>query len=133
MVGVDNLTISLSALGLLEDTLTEPPPKDIILQVIAKRMTDLGGGAFGPSPARAKGHFLVTVNDNMKFRTTRGTTILSLNEFMIQLDGFGSDVSEHIELGLASGDGNNEYVMAYTPGENLVNGTGPSPNTWGST
>ena len=52
----------------------------------------------------------VTVNDNMKFR---GTTILSL----------GSDVSEHIELGLASGDGNNEYVMAYTPGENLVDGT----------
>ena len=31
MVGVDNLTISLSALGLLEDTLTEPDPKDIIL------------------------------------------------------------------------------------------------------
>ena len=33
MVGVDNLTISLSALGLLEDTLTEPDPKDIILQL----------------------------------------------------------------------------------------------------
>ena len=31
LVGVDNLTISLSALGLLEDNLTEPDPKDIML------------------------------------------------------------------------------------------------------
>ena len=43
LVGVDNLTISLSALGLLEDNLTEPDPKDIILQVIAKRKTNADG------------------------------------------------------------------------------------------
>ena len=86
MVGVDNLTISLSALGLLEDTLTEPAPKDIILQVIAKRKVVLGN-TFGPSLARPKGDFLITENDDMKFRTFRGSTILSLNEFMIQLAG----------------------------------------------
>ena len=70
MVGVDNLTISLSALGLLEDTLTEPDPKDIIMQVIAKRKSIVGGPALGPSLDRAKGDFLVTENDNMKFRTS---------------------------------------------------------------
>ena len=45
LVGVDNLTISLSALGLLEDTQTEPDPKDIIMQVIKKAKT----GADGPT------------------------------------------------------------------------------------
>ena len=62
MVGVDNLTISLSALGLLEDTLTEPDPKDIIMQVIAKRKSIVGGGpALGPSLDRAKGDHQVRV------------------------------------------------------------------------
>ena len=116
LVGVDNLTISLSALGLLEDNLTEPDPKDIILQVIAKRKTN----AEAPSTNRAKGEFVVQINDDLKFRTSRGTTILSLNEFMIQLDGFGSDVSAHIEKGLDEGAGNAEYIWAYAPGDNTV-------------
>ena len=123
MVGVDNLTISLSALGLLEDTLTEPDPKDIILQVIAKRKSIVGGGpALGPSLDRAKGDFLVTENDNMKFRTFRGSTILSLNEFMIQLDGFGSDVSAKIEKGLTAGTTATTYIFSYATGTNTVDG-----------
>jgi hypothetical protein len=114
LVGVDNLTISLSALGLLEDTQTEPDPKDIIMQVIKKAKT----GGNGPSVNRARDDFLVTVQDNLKFRTSRGTTILSLNEFMIQLDGFGTQVSEHIEAGLA--EGTDDYIWAYIKGQNGV-------------
>ena len=121
MVGVDNLTISLSALGLLEDTLTEPAPKDIILQVIAKRKVVLGN-TFGPSLARPKGDFLITENDDMKFRTFRGSTILSLNEFMIQLDGFGSDVSAKIEKGLTAGVSATTYIFGYATGTNTVDG-----------
>ena len=116
LVGVDNLTISLSALGLLEDTLTERPPKDIMFQILKKMKTNNL-----PSQARAKANFLFTPTglDNAKFRTSRGTTILSLNEFMIQLDGFGSNISQFIEGGLA--EGNDNYIWTYTPG---TNGTG---------
>ena len=116
LVGVDNLTISLSALGLLEDAQTESDPKDIIMQVIKK----VKSGINAPSVDRAKADFLVSPVglDNLKFRTSRGTTILSLNEFMIQLDGFGTQVSEYIEAGLAAGT--DDYIWEYIKGENGV-------------
>ena len=36
LVGVDNLTISLSALGLLEDNLTEPDPKVLFCRLLPR-------------------------------------------------------------------------------------------------
>ena len=58
----------------------------------------------------------------MKFRTFRGSTILSLNEFMIQLDGFGSDVSAKIEKGLTAGTTATTYIFSYATGTNTVDG-----------
>ena len=118
MVGVDNLTISLSALGLLEDNLTEPggdAGKDIMFQIMKKMKTNNA-----PSVDRAKADFEFTPQnlDHGKFRTSRGTTILSLNEFMIQLDGFGANISQVIEKGLAQG--NNGYIWTYATGANGV-------------
>ena len=115
LVGVDNLTISLSALGLLEDT--EVGDKNVIMQIIKKVKTNQQ-----PSTDRLKAEFLWTPAnmDNAKFRTMRGSTILSLNEFMIQLDGFGSNISEIIETaldplqpGIGLKEGDNDHIWEY--------------------
>ena len=101
IVGVDNLTISLSALGLLDD---EVHPKNIILQVL-RRQAQAGTGNGVAAVSRNPDAFTFGAggDDLFNFRGNAQGVILSLNEFMIQLDNFGSRVSEFIEKGLTAG------------------------------
>ena len=96
LVGVDNLTISLSALGLLDD---EVDPKNIIMQVIRRQPNQPNL----PAVDRDFNNFTLgaAADDKFAFRANGQGVILSLNEFMMQLDNFGSRVSEFLEEGWA--------------------------------
>ena len=114
IVGVDNLTISLSALGLLDD---EKDPKNIIMQVL-RRQAQAGVGVVNAAVDRNPNMFRLgdEANDDFfKFRANAQGTILSLNEFMMQLDGFGSRVSNFLEAGVTAGtDGSaNSFIWSY--------------------
>ena len=114
IVGVDNLTISLSALGLLDD---EKDPKNIIMQVLRRQAQD-GGNVVNAAVDRNPAYFQFgTPSDDMfKFRGNSQGVILSLNEFMMQLDNFGSRVSEFIEAGVTAGtDGSqpDAFIWSY--------------------
>ena len=111
IVGVDNLTISLSALGLLDD---EKDPKNIIMQVI-RRQAEAGPIAAVDKPF-ANFEFGTATDDKFKFRANAQGVILSLNEFMMQLDNFGSRVSAFIEEGLTGGVDGTKFIWSY-PGE----------------
>ena len=101
IVGVDNLTISLSALGLLDD---EADPKNVILQVLRRQaQAGAGNGVAAVSRDPVAFEFGAPADDLFKFRGNAQGVILSLNEFMIQLDNFGSRVSEFIEKGVTAG------------------------------
>ena len=96
LVGVDNLTISLSALGLLEHN--SNPIKNIILRVMRRRRngnlpaTDIPEGDFYDVDLPKAGVFS---------QDLLGFQILTLNEFMLTLDSFGSAVGDYIEYNLA--------------------------------
>ena len=80
--GVDDLTISLSALGILDDT--ERGDDAIILKVIRRRRN---ANADGPLQNVALDQFDdPTLGDNAIFKQGVDTTILSLNEFIIELN-----------------------------------------------
>ena len=90
--GVDDLTISLSALGLLDDT--ERGDDAIILKVIRRRRNANGDG---PLQNAALDQFDdTTLVHNAIFKQAANTTILSLNEFIIELNRFGARIDAHI-------------------------------------
>ena len=95
MVGVDNLTISLSALGLLETNADST--KNVILRVLRRRRD----GA-DPAEDQDPAEFLdINLPQEGEFSQDKiGYNILSLNEFMLQLDSFGASVSEYIEYNM---------------------------------
>ena len=111
LVGVDNLTISLSALGLLEHNID--PAKNIILRVV-RRLRN----ANAPATDTVEGEFYdmnlpkagVFSQDGLGFQ------ILSLNEFMLTLDSFGASVSDYIEHDMATqydAEGAGYYIWKY--------------------
>ena len=112
IVGVDNLTISLSALGLLDD---EVDPKNIIMQVIRRQAQ--AGATNLPAVDRDPDNFELGMQ-NAAFRANAQGVILSLNEFMMQLDNFGSRVSEFLEAGVTAGldGGDDSFIWSY-PGD----------------
>ena len=92
MCGVDDLTISLSALGILDDT--ERGDDAIILKVIRRRRN---ANADGPLQNVALDQFDdPTLGENAIFKQGVDTTILSLNEFIIELNRFGARIDAHI-------------------------------------
>ena len=108
VVGVDNLTISLSKLGILDSE------NEVILQVIRRRRVGGGGGnANNPFSGAAVNFFPTAFSMDGGFSQHKlGITILTLNEFLIRLDTFASQISSDIESqGLTGADN----VFTYPP------------------
>ena len=101
LVGVDNLTISLSKLGILDSA------DEVILQIIRRRRVAGGGGNANDAFSGPSVNFLPTTMslDGGFSQRKLGVIILTLNEFLIRLDTFASQISHEIEsAGLTSTD-----------------------------
>ena len=108
VVGVDNLTISLSALGLLDSD------DEVILQIIRRRRVGGAGGNQNNPFSGAAVNFLPTAMslDGAFSQQKLGIIILTLNEFLIRLDTFASQISYEIEsVGLTDADN----IFTYAP------------------
>ena len=100
LVGVDDLTISLSALGLLDDQ--ETGEKAVILKVLRRRRV---GGTNNPLGPVVPTEFLLAGAENKQIAAfQQRSVILSVNEFIIELNRFGARISAHIEEGISEND-----------------------------
>ena len=95
LVGVDNLTISLSALGILETD--SNPAKNVIMQVLRRRRDGTD-----PVTDQPPAEFVDTNlhNSGVFSQDKLGYHILSMNEFILQLDSYGAAISEYIEYNM---------------------------------
>ena len=100
LVGVDDLTISLSALGLLDDQ--ETGEKAVILKVLRRRRV---GGTNNPLGPVVPTEFLLNSDELKQIAAfQQRSVILSVNEFIIELNRFGARISAHIEEGISEND-----------------------------
>ena len=100
LVGVDDLTISLSALGLLDDQ--ETGENAVILKVLRRRRV---GGSNNPMGPVVPGEFLLAGDELQQIAAfQQRSVILSVNEFIIELNRFGARISAHIEEGISEND-----------------------------
>ena len=116
LVGVDNLTIPLSALGILDSD------NEVILQIIRRRRVGGAGGNQNNPFSGAPVNFLPTAMslDGSFSQQKLGITILSLNEFLIRLDTFASQISYEIE---SAGLTDNDNIFNYAPNTARTRGT----------
>ena len=108
VVGVDNLTISLSKLGILDSK------NETILQILRRRRVAGGGGNANNPFSGPAVNFLPTAMslDGGFSQDKLGVTILTLNEFLIRLDTFASQISYEIETAGLTGADN---IFNYAP------------------